>query len=212
MVKPNQRVGFDTLPDQLVNKCIERGFRFNLLCVGETGIGKSSLLESLFKSKFEHVLHHHVDESVTLELNSYELEEGGTTLNLTLIQTVGFGDQVSCLHPFSVSTVSPLSLSTTQNIEDSIIHDQLFLNHGQLDRHDSMVNVVQYIDEQHSKYLKEELKVVRDMVSYVDTRVHACLYMLPPTGRSIHQLDLLCLKQLSRKVSDSLPYTDRLFI
>lgn len=28
-------VGFDSLPDQLVNKSITQGFCFNILCVGE---------------------------------------------------------------------------------------------------------------------------------------------------------------------------------
>lgn len=27
-------VGFDSLPDQLVNKSVNRGFAFNILCVG----------------------------------------------------------------------------------------------------------------------------------------------------------------------------------
>lgn len=31
-------VGFDSLPDQLVNKSIYWGFCFNILCIGETGI------------------------------------------------------------------------------------------------------------------------------------------------------------------------------
>ena len=27
-------VGFDSLPDQLVNKCVNKGFEFNVLCIG----------------------------------------------------------------------------------------------------------------------------------------------------------------------------------
>ena len=46
-------VGFDSLPDQLVRKTQEHGFVFNLMCVGETGIGKSTLIESLFNMSFE---------------------------------------------------------------------------------------------------------------------------------------------------------------
>ena len=44
-------VGFDSLPDQLVTKATQRGFTFNVLCVGETGIGKSTLMSTLFASK-----------------------------------------------------------------------------------------------------------------------------------------------------------------
>lgn len=41
-------VGFCSLPDQLVSKLLKEGFVFNIMCVGETGIGKSTLVESLF--------------------------------------------------------------------------------------------------------------------------------------------------------------------
>ena len=37
---PSGHVGFDSLPDQVVNKATGAGFCFNILCVGETGIGK----------------------------------------------------------------------------------------------------------------------------------------------------------------------------
>nr|CAX70279.1 Septin-6 [Schistosoma japonicum] len=50
-LKLTGHVGFDSLPDQLVNKAISQGFVFNILCVGETGIGKSTLLETLFNQK-----------------------------------------------------------------------------------------------------------------------------------------------------------------
>ena len=45
-------VGFDSLPDQLVNKSTHQGFCFNILCVGETGIGKSTLMNTLFNTNF----------------------------------------------------------------------------------------------------------------------------------------------------------------
>ncbi len=32
-------VGFDSLPDQLVNKCVNKGFDFNVLCIGECIMG-----------------------------------------------------------------------------------------------------------------------------------------------------------------------------
>ena len=32
-------VGFDSLPDQLVNQAVTTGFTFNIMCVGETGLG-----------------------------------------------------------------------------------------------------------------------------------------------------------------------------
>ena len=45
-------MGFDTLPDQVVNRQALAGFRFNMLVVGETACGKSTLLDTLFNSTF----------------------------------------------------------------------------------------------------------------------------------------------------------------
>ena len=44
--------------------------------------------------------------------------------------------------------------------------------------------IIDYIDEQFEAYLQEELKVKRSLHSYHDTRIHACLYFLAPTGHS----------------------------
>ena len=46
-------VGFDSLPDQLVNQSVAAGFTFNIMCIGETGLGKSTLMDSLFNTHFE---------------------------------------------------------------------------------------------------------------------------------------------------------------
>uniref|UniRef100_A0A183EUF9 Septin-type G domain-containing protein n=1 Tax=Gongylonema pulchrum TaxID=637853 RepID=A0A183EUF9_9BILA len=93
-LKLNGHVGFDSLPHQLVRKCTERGFQFNLMCVGETGMGKTTLIESLFNMKLE--FHPCNNELKTVELLSrtYDVVEGGIRLKLTIVETAGFGDQL----------------------------------------------------------------------------------------------------------------------
>jgi septin 6/8/11 len=44
--------------------------------------------------------------------------------------------------------------------------------------------IVDYIDAQFDAYLQEELKIKRMLHSYHDSRVHACLYFVAPTGHS----------------------------
>ena len=41
-------VGFSSLPEQVHRKALKRGFDFTLMVVGESGLGKSTLIQSLF--------------------------------------------------------------------------------------------------------------------------------------------------------------------
>ncbi|XP_053559388.1 septin-11 isoform X3 [Bombina bombina] len=155
-------VGFDSLPDQLVNKSTSQGFCFNILCVGETGIGKSTLMDTIFNTKFESEPVSHIEPGVRLKARSYELQESNVRLKLTIVDTVGFGDQIN--------------------------------------KDDSYRPIVEYIDAQFEAFLQEELKIKRSLYNYHDTRIHACLYFIAPTGHSLKSLDLVTMKKLDSKV------------
>ncbi|XP_013929354.1 PREDICTED: septin-6-like [Thamnophis sirtalis] len=154
-------VGFDSLPDQLVNKSVNHGFCFNILCVGETGLGKSTLMDTLFNTKFEGDPASHSQPGVQLKSSSYDLQESNVHLKLTIVSTVGFGDQIN--------------------------------------KEDSYKPIVEFIDTQFESYLQEELKIRRVLHNYHDSRVHACLYFIAPTGHSLKSLDLVTMKKLDSK-------------
>ncbi|XP_062127021.1 septin-2-like isoform X1 [Drosophila sulfurigaster albostrigata] len=94
-LKPSGHVGFDSLPDQLVNKSVENGFVFNIMCIGETGLGKSTLMDTLFNTSFESTPSPHILPSVKLKAHTYELQESNVRLKLTICDTVGYGDQIN---------------------------------------------------------------------------------------------------------------------
>ncbi|EEB11427.1 Septin-2, putative [Pediculus humanus corporis] len=94
-LKLSGHVGFDTLPDQLVNKSVQNGFIFNILCIGETGLGKSTLMDSLFNTSFESTPSPHNLTTVKLKAHTYELQESNVRLKLTIVDTVGYGDQIN---------------------------------------------------------------------------------------------------------------------
>lgn len=61
--------------------------------------------------------------------------------------------------------------------------------------------ILEYIDAQFEKYLEEELKIKRSLFSCHDTRIHACLYFIAPSGHSLKSLDLVTMKKLDSKVT-----------
>ncbi|CAG9762352.1 unnamed protein product [Ceutorhynchus assimilis] len=156
-------VGFDSLPDQLVSKSVQNGFIFNIMCIGETGLGKSTLMDSLFNTNFESNQSPHTLPTVKLNGHTYELQESNVRLKLTIVDTVGYGDQIN--------------------------------------KDDSFKAIVKYIDDQFENYLQEELKIKRSLSSFHDSRIHACLYFICPTGHGLKSIDLVCMKKLDQKVN-----------
>ena len=63
----------------------------------------------------------------------------------------------------------------------------------------SWVPIVNYIDDQHKLYMLQEEQPDRRNV--VDTRVHACLYFIRPSGRGLLPLDIKVMQELSTRVN-----------
>merc|ERR1712048_1349023 len=70
----------------------------------------------------------------------------------------------------------------------------------QINKEDSMNNILQYIDTQYGAFLQEEMQIRRNLGTYHDSRIHACLYFIAPTGHSLKSLDLVSMKKLVEKV------------
>lgn len=92
-------VGFANLPNQVHRKSVKRGFEFTLMVVGESGLGKSTLVDSLFLTDLydETEIPKAVDrihQTVEIETNTVEIEEKGIRLRLTVVDTPGFADAV----------------------------------------------------------------------------------------------------------------------
>ncbi|RKP26881.1 Septin-type guanine nucleotide-binding (G) domain-containing protein, partial [Syncephalis pseudoplumigaleata] len=170
-VELTDELGIEALPKQTYERTRRRPFVFNIMVAGETGLGKTTFMNTLFNTDLtEEILpkcstHPSMAGMLTRcthTLCATELTENGVTLNLTVIDTPGFGDQ--------------------------------------LNRESNLLPIVEYIDEQFDAYLKAE-RSPNFRMAIPDTRVHALLYFITPTGSRLKELDIEFLKTLSNKVN-----------
>uniref|UniRef100_A0A2H8TLJ3 Septin-7 n=1 Tax=Melanaphis sacchari TaxID=742174 RepID=A0A2H8TLJ3_9HEMI len=91
-------VGFANLPNQVYRKAVKKGFEFTLMVVGRSGLGKSTLINTMFLADIygkEHLGPSlRVGKTVRVETNRCMLKEKGVNLSLTVVDTPGFGDAV----------------------------------------------------------------------------------------------------------------------
>jgi len=93
-------VGFANLPNQVHRKSVKKGFEFTLMVVGESGLGKSTLINSLFLTdlypdrQIPGAAENVAKKTVQLDASTVEIEERGVKLRLTVVDTPGFGDAI----------------------------------------------------------------------------------------------------------------------
>jgi len=167
--KPRQLdgyVGFANLPNQVHRKSVKKGFEFTLMVVGRSGLGKSTLMNSMFLTDIYSDEHpgpsKRAKKTVQVETNIVLLKESGVNLTLTVVDPPGFGDAID-----------------NSNCWDPVLH---------------------YVESRYEEFLEAETKVNRNP-NMADTRVHACLYFIAPTGHGLNPLDIEFMQQLHDKVN-----------
>ncbi|TRY92644.1 hypothetical protein DNTS_007697 [Danionella cerebrum] len=102
-------IGIDTIIEQMRKKTMKTGFDFNIMVVGQSGLGKSTLVNTLFKSQVSRRTtswsrDEKIPKTVEIKSVSHVIEEGGVKMKLTVVDTPGFGDQINndnCWEPIS---------------------------------------------------------------------------------------------------------------
>ncbi|XP_073800653.1 neuronal-specific septin-3 isoform X2 [Danio rerio] len=102
-------IGIDTIIEQMRKKTMKAGFDFNIMVVGQSGLGKSTLVNTLFKSQVSRrstswSRDEKIPKTVEIKSVSHVIEEGGVKMKLTVVDTPGFGDQINndnCWEPIS---------------------------------------------------------------------------------------------------------------
>ncbi|RCK62497.1 Cell division control protein 10 [Candida viswanathii] len=100
VAQPQKYVGFDTITTQIENRLLKRGFQFNIMVVGRSGLGKSTLVNTLFSSKLttsqgRKLPSEPIEKTTEIKVSSHSLVENNVRLNINVIDTPGFGDQIN---------------------------------------------------------------------------------------------------------------------
>ncbi|XP_029007285.1 septin 9b isoform X4 [Betta splendens] len=160
-------VGIDAILEQMRRKAMKQGFELNIMVVGQSGLGKSTLMNTLFKSKVSRKSvqpdpEERIPKTIEIKSISHNIEEKGVRMKLTVIDTPGFGDQINnenCWQP-----------------------------------------IMKFINDQYEVYLQEEININRKK-RIPDSRVHCCIYFIPPTGHCLRPLDVEFMRRLSKVVN-----------
>ncbi|KAM6939988.1 septin 9b isoform 1-T1 [Xenentodon cancila] len=160
-------VGINAILEQMRRKAMKQGFEFNIMVVGQSGLGKSTLMNTLFKSKVSRKSvqpdpEERIPKTIEIKSISHDIEEKGVRMKLTVIDTPGFGDHINnenCWQP-----------------------------------------IMKFINDQYEAYLQEEIHINRKK-RIPDSRVHCCIYFIPPTGHCLRPLDVEFMRRLSKVVN-----------
>ncbi|XP_031148391.1 neuronal-specific septin-3 isoform X2 [Sander lucioperca] len=131
-------VGIEAVLDQMRRKTMKVGLEFNIMVVGQSGLGKSTLVNTLFKSKVSRKsctpnCEEKISKTVKLHSVSHVIEEKGMKMKLTVIDTPGFGDQINnenCWEPivkhineqYEKYLREELHINRKRRIPDSRVH------------------------------------------------------------------------------------------
>eukprot|EP00080_Pristionchus_pacificus_P006361 PDM66381.1 unc-59 [Pristionchus pacificus] len=95
--KDTHYVGFANFPNQVFRRAIKNGFEFTLMVVGQSGLGKSTFVNTLFLAEIndpKKIEIPKLSSTTSIEQKHVKLVENGTTLRLSLVDTPGFGDAI----------------------------------------------------------------------------------------------------------------------
>ncbi len=103
-------VGFANLPNQVYRKAVKKGFDFTLMVVGESGLGKSTLINSMFLTDIYQAdsstsgMNKKLPKTLNISEETVKMVENEVQLSLTVVDTPGTNPQ-NCNAPLALFTL-----------------------------------------------------------------------------------------------------------
>ncbi|GMM38355.1 septin [Saccharomycopsis crataegensis] len=182
-------------------KDTRRGVKFTIMVVGQSGIGKSTFVNTLLDTKI--VPHKYEPIGTTIDepkIASFSTIDDSSTINAAVFQR-DFNPALADQEPGIAITESEVEILNKGD------YSRIFLNvintpgfGDNIDNEVCFEEIINYLKQQFDIVLAEETKFKRNP-KFKDTRVHACLYFITPTGHGLRELDVEIIKKLSKYVN-----------
>ncbi len=90
-ITPESYTGLDTLPQQIIQKLNKRGFTLNLMVVGKSGLGKSTLVNSIFAAhlKSSGGKSYELSKTTEVQVKSHMIVENNVHVKVSIVDTPG---------------------------------------------------------------------------------------------------------------------------
>ena len=103
-------IGFSCIADQYQRKTVKKGFEFTLMVVGESGLGKSTMINSLFltdlyRNRQLAPVSDRLVKTTEIEKTTLDIEEAGVKLRLTIVDTPGRVQNIPLMFPKYISQI-----------------------------------------------------------------------------------------------------------
>lgn len=181
-------------------KDAKKGVKFTFMVVGESGTGKSTFVNTLVNKPV--VSHRYKKTNVVAETR---------TLAFTSAKSVALPSTAALtrneFNPHSAHEEPGIALTETrvEMVDDdggklllTILDTPGFGDN--LNNEMCFVEIENYLRQQFDLVLAEETRIKRNP-RFVDTRVHVMLYFISNTGHGLRDIDIACMKRLSKFVN-----------
>eukprot|EP01135_Chromosphaera_perkinsii_P007219 Nk52_evm27s745 gene=Nk52_evmTU27s745 len=166
-------IGCEEMPIQVKRRTSKKGFNLNLMFIGYDGLGKSTLINSLFRSNLVPLTHLYDPRSPderwrdlcgkpNIKEKHYFVEEEGVRLNVMVADVSEYGNRIN-----------------NNNIWKT---------------------VTKYLHSKFDDKLDQELRIKRK-VDRKDECIHCCIYVLGPTRNGLSGLDIETMRAIQTSVN-----------
>lgn len=182
-------------------KDAKKGVKFTFMVVGEMGTGKTTFINSLLNKK---VMAYRYEKG---DYNTYDTK----TLTFTSSKSIALPNTSvltrNDFNPLTANEEPGIALTETkvEMLDDDNVKVMLNIidtpGFGEnLNNEICFTEIENYLKQQFDLVLAEETRIRRNP-RFVDTRVHALLYFITATGHGLREIDITCMKKLSKYVN-----------